>query len=496
MKYDYAIIGAGVSGMTAAIILAQKGYRTALIEKSDTTGPTIRGFTRHDVFFDTGFHYTGALGEGEPLDRLFRYVGISGKIQKIFFKGNGVDLFHCLEPAFELSCCCGLENIRMKLGEAFPREENAVTAYLQMIWDAYQRLPYINLEREMTSFAFPLGIHEESLAEVLDKLTANTMLKAVLSMYCLLHGVAPREVPITFHAGVVASYYESVHGIAGGGRRLAEAFDERLHESGVDVYCGSRAEELLLSETHHITGIRLEDGNRIECTGAIVTIHPNSLLEIVPDRTFRPAYWTNLAALEDTPSAIILFGICREPVKVLHHTNIFAFPSEETSFCVREGVLEESPLFITGAKTESTHDGAHGFIVICPMPNLRNALWSQYGTDTHASDYSLFKERITRQLRTQIEAVIPELKGNISYVECATPYTLRRFTNSPTGSLYGVKHKVGQLNPIPLTKITNLYLAGQAVTAPGILGTMMSAFLACGYIVGHETLRKELRQCA
>jgi all-trans-retinol 13,14-reductase len=52
------------------------------------------------------------------------------------------------------------------------------------------------------------------------------------------------------------------------------------------------------------------------------------------------------------------------------------------------------------------------------------------------------------------------------------------------------------LNPIPLTKIPNLYLAGQAVTAPGILGTMMSAFLACGYIVGHETLRKELRQCA
>lgn len=495
MKYDYAVIGAGVSGMSAAIILSQKGYRTALIEKSDTTGTTIRGFTRHGVFFDTGFHYTGALGKGEPLDRLFRYIGISGKIVRIPFDRNCVDLFRCLEPSFEFSCPCGLENIRSRLNDAFPRESEAVTAYLQLIWDAYQRLPYINLDREMTSSVFPFGIHEESLGEVLDRLTANTLLKSVLSMHCLLHGVPPEEVPITNHACVVAPYYESAHGIAGGGRRLAEAFGERLHETGVDVYCRSRADEILLSDTRHITGIRLEDGNIIECTGSIVTVHPNSLLEIVPDHTFRPAYRANLAKLEDTSSAIILFGICREPLEILRHTNIFAFPSIRTTFCAREGIIEGSPLFITGTRTESTQDGADGFIAICPVPNVKNAFWSQCHTPNPGGDYDRFKEEITNRLRTYIEAVIPELKRNISFAECATPCTLMKFMNSPTGSLYGVKHKMGQLNPIPLTKIKNLYLAGQAVTAPGIMGAVISAFLACGYIVGHEALRKELKQC-
>ncbi|MCJ7663738.1 MAG: NAD(P)-binding protein, partial [Desulfobacterales bacterium] len=174
MKYDYAVIGAGVSGMSAAIILSQKGYRTALIEKSGTTGPTIRGFTRHGVFFDTGFHYTGAFGNGEPLDRLFRYIGISGKILRIPFDRNGVDLFRCLEPSFEFSHPCGLKNIRERLNDAFPQECKAVTAYLQLIWKVYQRLPYINLDLEMTSFALPFGSHEESLGEVLDRLTANT----------------------------------------------------------------------------------------------------------------------------------------------------------------------------------------------------------------------------------------------------------------------------------------------------------------------------------
>ncbi len=495
MKYDYAVIGAGVSGMSAAVILAQKGYRTALIEQSGTTGPTIRGFTRQGVFFDTGFHYTGAFSEREPLDRLFHYLGMAGKLRKILLDGEGVDLFRCLDPPFEFSFPCGLENIGTRLTEAFPAEEKAVHAYLRIVWNAYQRLPYINLNREMPSFQLPYGIREQSLAEVLNGLTANTMLKSVLSMHCLLHGVPPSEVPITNHACVAAPYYESAHGIEGGGRRLAEAFDERLQETGVDVYCGSRAEKILVSNGQHLAGIQFEQGNILECQGVIVTVHPTSLLEMAPDSTFRPAYRTNLRTLEDTSSALILFGICREPLKRFHHTNVFAFPSTEAAFNPAGGIIQGRPIYITGTKIENLHKGRSRFIAICPAPNLKNGDGFEYQTDRRANDYDHLKEGLTTRLRAYIEDVIPELQGNMTYAESATPRTLVKYTNNPTGSLYGVKHKIGQLNPIPLTRIKNLYIAGQGVTAPGILGAMISALLACGYIVGHETLRKELKQC-
>ena len=38
-------------------------------------------------------------------------------------------------------------------------------------------------------------------------------------------------------------------------------------------------------------------------------------------------------------------------------------------------------------------------------------------------------------------------------------------------------------------------LAGQAVTSPGILGAVLSGFMACGNILGHERLIKELKAC-
>ena len=53
----------------------------------------------------------------------------------------------------------------------------------------------------------------------------------------------------------------------------------------------------------------------------------------------------------------------------------------------------------------------------------------------------------------------------------------------------------GQYNPGSATRIRGLFLAGQAVTSPGILGAVLSGFLACGNILGHDRLRKELAAC-
>ncbi|MBW1956397.1 MAG: FAD-dependent oxidoreductase, partial [Deltaproteobacteria bacterium] len=42
MKFDYAVIGAGASGMSTAVILAKHGYSVALIEAAHTVGPLLR----------------------------------------------------------------------------------------------------------------------------------------------------------------------------------------------------------------------------------------------------------------------------------------------------------------------------------------------------------------------------------------------------------------------------------------------------------------------
>ena len=101
---------------------------------------------------------------------------------------------------------------------------------------------------------------------------------------------------------------------------------------------------------------------------------------------------------------------------------------------------------------------------------------------------------MAEKLSQNIGASFPGLVEAISFTECATALTLRDYSHSPFGSLYGVTHKVGQYNPLPVTKVKGLFLAGQAVAAPGILGAVVSAFLVCGIIIGHYRMIKELKK--
>jgi len=98
-------------------------------------------------------------------------------------------------------------------------------------------------------------------------------------------------------------------------------------------------------------------------------------------------------------------------------------------------------------------------------------------------------------MRSQIERAYPDLAGNLRFLEGSTPLTVRDFCSTPLGGLYGVKHMVGQYNPHPVTKIPGLFLAGQAIVSPGIMGAVLSGLLACGSVLGHEFMRKELKAC-
>ncbi len=242
MKYDHVVIGGGVSGMTTALILAKHGCRVALIEKSRKLAPTIRGFTRGGLFFDTGFHYAGGLGTGGALDIFFRYLGLSGDIETYPFKEDGFDSLRCLDPAFEFHYPYGYDRLKERFHGAFPDDKKAIDEYFRTVKEIYSSLPYVGLDAKTEPAALG-AVHGPSLQEFLDGLTDNGLLKCVLSMHCFLYGVSPGETPFAHHACIAGSYYESASGIKDGGQSLAKAFEARLEKTGVSVYMRTGGEK-------------------------------------------------------------------------------------------------------------------------------------------------------------------------------------------------------------------------------------------------------------
>ena len=70
------IIGAGLGGLECGYILAKNGMQVTVLEREAQVGGCLQTFRRGAALFDTGFHYVGALGEGESLHTLFRYFNL------------------------------------------------------------------------------------------------------------------------------------------------------------------------------------------------------------------------------------------------------------------------------------------------------------------------------------------------------------------------------------------------------------------------------------
>ncbi len=496
MRYDYVVIGAGISGLVSSIILAKNDYKVALIEKSAKTGPLLRGFKREGIFFDTGFHHAGGFGKGEIGDIFLRYLGFSDRLYKIPCNPECFDVVRFINPQFEFRFPIGYDRIRERLHEFFPQDKYAVDEYLNTIKKQCVSLPYLNLDVDFGSLEVLKAVHSPSLREFIDHLTDNSLLKAILSMHCLLNGVPPHEQALCNYAYIVGPYYESVHRVHGGGAAIISEFDNVLAGVGVDVFCGKAVKEISFSPEGLLRGVCLQDGMFIESKGCISTIHPLLLLKIVPESLLRPAYVNRLKSLDETSSAFILYGESDAPTDTLSGSSLYIMPAKYIDSFDIDSHLEERPFYIASTCSQNGNSNRSGFIAICPASIKETRDWEDSFTGNRPDEYRIFKKKIAERILRHVESSCKELRGRVRSIDCSTPLTLRDYTNSPFGSMYGVKHKTEQYNPFPVTRLPGLFLAGQSIMAPGLLGTIISGFVTCGIILGHDYLRGELIKCS
>lgn len=497
MIYDCVVIGAGISGLATAITLAKNGLKTALVEKSKKTGPLVRGFKRKGYYFETGFHHVGGIGDGSSGQIMLDYLGILKHLTMIPCNPDCFDVVKFLNSSFEFRFPTGFDRVRDRLHETFPSEQSAIDGYMNEIKKQYSSLPFLNVDIALDSVNVFENIHGQNLNELLSKLTDNETLKSTLSIHCMLNGVPSHEQALNNYAYIVGPYYESVNYIQGGGTAIITALEKSAKENNVDIFLEKDASGLLFSPGGKLNGISFHDESVIECSNCISTIHPLHLLDIVPDSRFRKSYKNRIKSLDETPSAFILYGVSEIDLNSLFGSSLYLIPDERSDFYSSRKPIEERPFNIVSIEAErSKKQNKNAFVAICPAGIEETEQWKNSTTGNRPSEYIAFKEEIKERMLKHIESSYPSLNGKIEALDFSTPLTLRDYSNSPFGSLYGAKHRTDQFNPFSITKIPGLYLAGQSIVSPGLLGTMISAFLACGNILGHDLIRGELKKWA
>ncbi|MCE9634207.1 MAG: NAD(P)/FAD-dependent oxidoreductase [Planctomycetes bacterium] len=477
--FDAVVIGAGVSGLTAACELARGGMRVVVLEQHSVPGGLMQRFRRRGIPFDTGFHYLGGAGEGGPLRPYLEHLGILDRIELEPFDPDGFD--EVVLPGRRFAFPQGIDRTVASLVAAFPADAAGIRAYLAIVaaFVARHAEPIRSAEAPGTADATgapPPAVHEsEPLASVLDRLVRDADLKAVLAAHTLLYGVPAVRAPIAAHAVISGSYLHSAHGVRGGGDAFAAALVARLGELGgtLRLRCGVRR---VVSDGRDVRGVETDAGEVVTAPLVVSTAHPSVTLGLLGDAAVPERHRRNVRALTDTAGALLVHAVVRGVAPAPLRRNRFWFASADAA---RDDLppwfrAGDRPPQVTVLPASAAPQAAGDtvFQALCPIPP-GDAPDAQEGAAWEAA-----KRGAATRAAAVAAACEPSWEGRIEVVNVSTPRATERYVRSPGGSSYGTACTAGQWRTpkfAPTFGLRGFVVAGQSVTLPGVYGCIATA---------------------
>lgn len=490
------VIGSGISGLCAALIMARHGRRVALLEQSPRLAPLLSRFERNGFWFDSGYHYHGNMFPGSALESFFRSMGLDELVDRaIPMNPDGFDRI-TLDDGLSFALPQGVERVEERLCEAFPEDARAIPAYIERMQKILECSPFTNRQASPNRSDFRVR-NESSFRTFLEECGLSRRFIEAMGTYgFFLYGVWPEETPIHLHAQVVGSFFQSAHTYPEGGDTIVRAFRRRLDEAGVDIFLNAPVVEIMSDEERRVKSVTFQpspgESELIECSNCVCTIHPENLAAILKGERIRPAHLNRLRGFSETFSPFALYLEVDDPPESVQGSNNYFINLREIDRERSLAVLncapatnggEKSGICVLGRAWDNDEGG------ICPG---RHRHPCRAMREKSNAAYQSLKDKMTESHLAWALEAMPELKGRVRLADAAMPCTFETYTRNRRGSIYGIRHSIGNASLSAASSVRGLYLAGQNVVAPGVMGSAISAFLSAAMVVGWDSYWTEV----
>ena len=483
MKYDVVIIGSGLGGLQCGYILAKHGLSVCVLERTAILGGCLQTFKRGEATFDTGFHYVGALDEGQALHRLFSYFGL---MQLPWVR---------MEEQFDLVTVNGhthpftqgYEGFYETLAKAFPSQRENLKNYLAFlrqvgdhIFDSFQ-------PREADQF-YSTSLFARSAKAWLEETVTDPLLRDILAGTSLKMELSA-DLPLYTFAQINNSFIQSAWRLAGGGGQIADSLAESIRRMGGEVR--TRAEVDRLEEQDGRIAAAWVGEERIEADWFISNAHPSVTLSLLKESAvIRKIYRRRIESLPNT------FG--------MFTVNLRLKPNVLPACKFNRYIYQDADLWhYQAGKTDrilvnyypEAGEYATRLDLLTPMLWGEVHPWASMPMGKRGQSYVEMKIEKTEACIRLAGRQIPELADAIERDYTSTPLSYEHYTKTAEGSAYGIRKDFN--NPMgtvltPKTPLPNLLLTGQNLNLHGILGVSMTSFFTTAEILGMETVTNDL----
>jgi phytoene desaturase len=368
------VVGAGLSGLAAALHLLGSGRQVTVVEKSDRPGGRAGRARLGGYLLDTG---PTVLTMPHLADEAFAAVGdsLADRVELLalhpayraqFADGSGLDV-HTDGEAMA-------EEVRAFAGPAEAAGYRRLRKWLRSLYEAQMRR-FID-----TNFDSPFQLLHPDLARLaalrgfgrldaqVGRYIKDQRLRRVFSFQSLYAGVPPAR---ALAAYAVIAYMDTVAGVyfpKGGMHALPVAMADAARDAGAEFRYGTEVTELA-SSAGRVTSVHLGDGERLPCDAVVLTPDLPVVYRLLGRTPRRPLRLTH------SPSAVILHaGTHRTWPGLGHHTLSFGHAWERTfEEITRTGRLMSDPSLLitrpTAHEPRLAPEGRHLHYVLAPCPN-------------------------------------------------------------------------------------------------------------------------------
>lgn len=496
-KYDTVITGGGLAGLVCGSILSRHGLKVCILEKNSRAGGCLQSFSRKGVTFDTGVHYIGSLDSGQVLERCFSYLGLTGKISLRRMDEDGYDRISFGGDDNIYRHPMGFDRFIDVLSSMFPEERQGIRQYCETLKNVNDSFPINNLRTG--EGAVDTKFFNTSTVNFLRSVTDNEKLMSVLAGSNLLYAGISDHTPMFVHSLINYSYMQSAYRLVGGSEQIADILSKQIRENGGDIITGTGVMRYIHDDSGVIKGALTQNGETIEGSVFISTIHPSLSVKMIDPRYLRKTYISRISELQNTISVFGLYVILKDGCLPYADTNYYHYREDNVWAAETYDSAEWPENFFMSVTPQTGNDRyARGVNVLSYMKYRDVEKWKDSTVGRRGEEYNEFKDRRAESLIALIEKRFPGFSSMIDSYYTSTPLTYRDYTATVDGSMYGISHDSENFIHSHIstkTKIPNLFFAGQSVSLHGVLGVAISSVIACGNLVGLEQLVTKIRNC-
>ncbi len=478
------VVGAGLSGLSAALQLAGRGRRVTVVERYGFPGGRMGQADVRGYRIDTG---PTVLTMPDIIEEAFAAVGAS--------MADRLDLAP-VDPAYRASFADGssldvhTDAAAMTAAvEEFAGPEQA--AGYQRLRDWLTELYRLEMNGFIASnFDSPLSLLTPQLArlaaiggfrgweKMVRRFISDERLQRIFTFQALYAGVPPQH---ALAAYAVIAYMDTVAGVyfpRGGMRAVPEALAAAAAEAGVEFRYETTVSALERSGSR-VTAVRTHTGDRIACDAVILTTElplTYQLLGRTPRRALK---------VRPAPSAVVVHVGCPAVGDALVHHNISFGAQWAKTFdeIIDDGSLMSDPSLLvtrpTAGDPSLAPPGRDLLYILAPAPNL------DVGVVNWAAEGDAYAHRVVAKAA---ERLLPGLAENADVLDVVTPADWAR-QGMAAGTPFALAHTFAQTGPFrpanTVRGVDNAVLAGSStVPGVGVPTALLSGRLAADRVTG------------